>query len=248
MLNLEQYAIISDVHGCYDELVELNKLILDFDKKNKTKHKLISLGDLCDRGPKNVKTLEFWKKQIQNKDAIVIQGNHCNVLWEALSKNKSRPYPGLPVTINELNQLLVEQPKQYESLKNFWVSYWNQSKPFLVLDNGKLIVTHAGMTRWLADSYIFAGKFPSDDITKAICLYGANIDKYGGGKYGELGFWQNAWDSEQIVVYGHFVTKEVSINNNTWGIETGVVFGGKITALLYPEMKILQVNAKRKYW
>ena len=44
-----------------------------------------------------------------------------------------------------------------------------------------------------------------------------------------------------MIVYGHTPVKEVRIVNNTYNIDTGCVFGGKLTALRYPEKEIVQV-------
>lgn len=63
--------VIADVHGFYDEM----KCALDkagFDPNNDN-HLLISLGDIVDRGPKPVETLEYL---MGLKNKILVKGNH----------------------------------------------------------------------------------------------------------------------------------------------------------------------------
>jgi bis(5'-nucleosyl)-tetraphosphatase (symmetrical) len=61
---------IGDVHGCYDELQELLKLV-SFDSK---KDELIFTGDILGRGPKPLQVIQFIR-QLGNKAHCVL-GNH----------------------------------------------------------------------------------------------------------------------------------------------------------------------------
>lgn len=75
------YFVISDVHGFYDEMIEaLDKAGYDKDNKN---HILISLGDLCDRGPKNRECLDFINS-IPEENKILITGNHEDLMEAAI--------------------------------------------------------------------------------------------------------------------------------------------------------------------
>lgn len=60
--------IIGDIHGCYDELMELTKAI---DLKHEDR--LISLGDIVDRGNKSKEVYEFFKNR---PNSLVLMGNH----------------------------------------------------------------------------------------------------------------------------------------------------------------------------
>jgi protein phosphatase len=50
-----------------------------------------------------------------------------------------------------------------------------------------------------------------------------------------------------MVVYGHTPTPVAEWINNTICIDTGCVFGGKLTALRYPERELVEVPAARVY-
>jgi protein phosphatase len=51
-----------------------------------------------------------------------------------------------------------------------------------------------------------------------------------------------------MVVYGHTPVPEAAWLNRTICIDTGCVFGGKLTALRYPERDLVQLPARRMYY
>lgn len=60
--------IIGDIHGCYDEFIAL------LDQMNVQENdRIISLGDIVDRGPKSLEVYRFFKTR---KNAHVLMGNH----------------------------------------------------------------------------------------------------------------------------------------------------------------------------
>ncbi|HKO57796.1 MAG TPA: metallophosphoesterase, partial [Thermoanaerobaculia bacterium] len=68
-------------------------------------------------------------------------------------------------------------------------------------------------------------------------------------KPGEV-FWAEVWDGDRLVVYGHTPRKEPRIDRKAIGVDTGCVYGGKLTGVLFHgpgEWQLLQVPARRKY-
>lgn len=68
--------IIGDLHGCFDELINL----LNFVKFNKNKDRLFSTGDLIDRGPKSKECMEL----LNTNWFFPILGNHEDLLINKL--------------------------------------------------------------------------------------------------------------------------------------------------------------------
>ena len=120
--------VIGDVHGCFDELLELLELI----SFNSSKDKLIFCGDLINRGPKSLEVLIFIKSL--GKSAECVLGNHELYLL-ALVEGK---VVGGGYTLNEI----LNYHDQC-SLIN-----WLRNKPFLYIHKKKHIITHAGIFPW----------------------------------------------------------------------------------------------------
>jgi protein phosphatase len=108
-----------------------------------------------------------------------------------------------------------------------------------VLDDGKLVVAHAGMKAEMQGRG--SGK------VREFALYGETT-----GETDEFGLpvrynWAAEYRGTAMVVYGHTPVPEADWLNRTVNIDTGCVFGGKLTALRYPEKEFVSVPAIRTY-
>ncbi len=108
-----------------------------------------------------------------------------------------------------------------------------------VLDGGRLVVAHAGMKESMQGRG--SGK------VRDFALYGETT-----GETDEFGLpvrynWAAEYRGSAMVVYGHTPVPEPEWLNNTIYIDTGCVFGGRLTALRYPEKELVSVPAARTY-
>ena len=232
------FDIIGDVHGCYDELTALlTKLGYASDEAGLWKHpegrKAVFLGDLCDRGPRNVDTLKLVMAMVEAGTALCVPGNHDVKLVKLLQGRNVQRTHGLEKTEAEL----LAQPEAFrEKVRTFLdglVSHY-------MLDGGALAVAHAGVKA----HYQGRGSVRVRDF----CLYGETT-----GETDEYGLpvrldWTSEYRGRALVVYGHIPHVEPEILNNTCGIDTGCVFGGRLTALRYPEKILVSVPAKAVYY
>src|SRR6266849_10742759 len=82
---------------------------------------------------------------------------------------------------------------------------------------------------------------------REFCLYGETT-----GETDEFGLpvrynWASEYRGKAMLVYGHTPVPDVELLNNTLNIDTGAVFGGKLTVLRYPEREFASVAADREY-
>lgn len=232
------FDVIGDVHGCFDELVMLlKKLGYEENAEAGMLHpdgrKPVFLGDLCDRGPKNVEVLRLVMKMVKSGNALAVPGNHDVKLVKYLLGKNVQLTHGLDKTVEELG-------KEDEAFRNDVKEFLDGLVSHYVLDDGKLVVSHAG----LKEEYIGRGSMKVRDF----CLYGeatGEIDEY--GLPVRLN-WASDYRGKATVIYGHIPQLEVQAMNGTYCIDTGCVFGGKLTAYRYPERELVDVDALAQYY
>jgi len=235
------FDIIGDVHGCFDELVELlGQLGYSVDREDdrysiSSTHgrKLVFVGDLVDRGPGTVQVLRLVSDLVHLGQAFCVPGNHDMKLVRALRGRDVKLTHGLAETMEQLRQ-------EPEAFRIEMAQFLDGLVSHLVFDDGKLVVAHAG----LKESMHGRGS----GSVREFALYGETT-----GETDEFGLpvrynWAADYRGKALVVYGHTPVPEPLFLNNTVNIDTGCVFGGGITALRYPEREIISVKAHRTYY
>ncbi|WP_449622502.1 bis(5'-nucleosyl)-tetraphosphatase PrpE [Robertmurraya sp. Marseille-Q9965] len=229
--------IIGDIHGCFHEFHELTKK-LNYDWTSgipihPQDRCLAFVGDLTDRGPESLKVVEvIWKLVIKEKLAFYTPGNHCNKLYRYFLGNKVQVTHGLETTVAEYEELTSKKQKQ---IKEMFIELYERNPLHQVLDDGKLVIAHAG----IREDYI--GK--ENSKVKTFVLYGdITGEKHPDGSPIRRD-WAKHYKGNRTIVYGHTPVKEPRVLNNTYNIDTGAVFGGKLTALQYPEMTLVSVSS-----
>lgn len=232
------FDIIGDIHGCYDELYELlSSLGYAENAGGVMAHpdgrRAVFLGDLCDRGPKNAAVLRLVMNMAHSGSAFCVPGNHDAKLLRYLEGRDVQMTHGLQNTVDELSRESEEFRADAAKFLDGLVSHY-------VLDDGRLVVAHAGVKEH------FQGR--GSARVRDFCLYGETT-----GETDEYGLpvrldWAREYRGRAMVVYGHTPQVEPVILNNTYCLDTGCVFGGKLTALRYPEREIVNVKARTVYY
>ncbi|MCB0994888.1 MAG: polynucleotide kinase-phosphatase [Acidimicrobiales bacterium] len=233
------FDFIGDVHGCADELVALlTELGYDVAPDRSTAshpagRKAFFVGDLVDRGPDSPGVLRLAMGMVRDGTGACIPGNHENKLWRALNGRNVQVSHGLAETLAQLE----DEPEEFRTEV---ATFIDSLVSHAVLDDGRCVVAHAGLPERLHNR--------SSGAVRSFALYGDTT-----GETDEFGLpvrypWANDYRGSAIVVYGHTPVPEAEWINNTICIDTGCVFGGKLTALRYPERELVSVPAARTYW
>jgi protein phosphatase len=231
------FDVIGDVHGCQDELEALlSNLGYARDEAGVFRHaqgrKVVFLGDLVDRGPNITGVLRTVMTMEKAETALCVPGNHEMKLLRKLRGKDVKLTHGLAQTMEQLDREPPEFRAEVAHFIDDLVSHY-------VLDDGKLVVAHAGMKEPLQGRG--SGK------VREFALYGETT-----GETDEYGLpvrypWASEYRGKATVVYGHTPVPEAEWLNNTICIDTGCVFGGKLTALRWPERDLVQVPAAKVY-
>ncbi|MEI6408862.1 MAG: polynucleotide kinase-phosphatase [Bacteroidota bacterium] len=240
------FDIIGDVHGCFDELVELLQMLgysvqhVDVTETNfgfevipPANRKAIFLGDLVDRGPNSPGVLRLVMSMVNAGTAYCVPGNHDLKLQKYLNGKEVQLRHGLEMTVAQLASESVPFKLKVEKFLYSLTSHY-------VFDNGKLVVAHAGLTENMQGR--------GSAAVRQFCQFGETT-----GEIDEFGLpirynWAKEYRGKAKVVYGHTPVPEAEWLNKTIDIDTGCVFGGKLTALRYPEEKLVSVPAKEVYY
>ena len=235
------FDIIGDVHGCADELETLLADLgyaVEWDGKAVAVtpppgRRAIFVGDLVDRGPRSPDVLRIAKTMSDAGTALVVNGNHDDKLKRHFDGKKVGITHGLAETIEQL----AAEPPAFAAEMRRWldglISHY-------VLDGGKLVVAHAGLKEEMQGR--------ASGAVRAFAMYGettGEIDEYGLPVRAD---WAADYKGKAKVVHGHTPVVEPNWVNGTLCVDTGCVFGGKLTALRWPEMETVSVSAARTYY
>jgi protein phosphatase len=231
------FDIVGDVHGCAGELEQL-LAELGYDRGDDGAYvhpegrRAVFVGDLVDRGPRIVDSVRLIKAMVEAGSALCVPGNHDVKLVRKLRGRDVQITHGLDRSLAELDGVGEEEREEIRDFLDGLVSHY-------VFDEGKLVVAHAGMREEMAGRG--SGK------VRDFALYGETT-----GETDEFGLpvrwnWAAEYRGKAMVVYGHTPVPEPEWLNRTINIDTGCVFGGRLTALRYPEQELVSVPAAATY-
>ncbi|MFF0889289.1 polynucleotide kinase-phosphatase [Streptomyces sp. NPDC003456] len=227
------FDIIGDVHGCSAELEALLGKLGYVDGVHPEGRTAVFVGDLVDRGPDSPGVLRRVMAMVASGNALCVPGNHENKYGRYLRGRNVQHTHGLAETIEQMAGESEEFVAEVRRFLDGLVSHY-------VLDGGRLVVCHAG----LPEKY--HGR--TSGRVRSHALYGDTT-----GETDEFGLpvrypWAEDYRGRAAVVYGHTPVPEATWLNNTICLDTGAVFGGKLTALRWPERELAEVPAERVWY
>lgn len=237
------FDIIGDVHGCFEELTALlGKLGYEVDPyvpgealmsaRHPRGRRAYFVGDITDRGPRNVDCLRLVMGMCAEGTGHAVMGNHDQKVARWLYGRKVTVNHGLECTVAEMEAASDEFRKAaHDFLDGLRSHAW--------LAGGKLVIAHAGLKEEMHGR--------GSAAVRSFALYGETT-----GEIDEFGLpvrldWARNYRGQADVIYGHTPTPEAEWLNSTLCIDTGCVFGGKLTALRWPERETVQVPARKQY-
>ena len=238
------FDIIGDVHGCFDELIELlgrlgytiDPFEVDSEDLIRARHPegriAFFVGDITDRGPRNLDALRLVMGMCDEGSGRCVIGNHDFKLNKWLKGRNVTQAHGLDLTVAELEKISEAFRKQVSDF------IWDLRSHAWLAD-GKLVIAHAGLKEEMHGR--------GSGHVRNFAMFGETT-----GEVDEFGLpvrleWARDYRGKADVVFGHTPIAEAEWLNHTMCIDTGCVFGGKLTALRWPERETVSVPAKVQY-
>jgi protein phosphatase len=237
------FDAIGDVHGCRAELealltelgytLERDDAGRPVDARHPAGRRAVFLGDLVDRGPDTPGVLRLAMGMVAAGNALAVPGNHEQKLLRALRGRQVRVSHGLAESLAQLSAEPAEFRAAVTAFLDGLISHY-------VLDGGGLVVAHAGLTE--------AYHNRSSRRVRDFALYGQTT-----GETDEYGLpvrypWATEYRGRATVLYGHTPVPVPRWLNNTLCLDTGCVFGGRLSALRWPERELVSVPAERVWY
>jgi hypothetical protein len=220
--NQPRVIAIGDVHGCIDELKAL-LIKCDYHPGDT----IIFLGDLVCKGPDSLSVVQMAREI----GAIGIRGNHDFevVRWHQAIKSGADP----PVIGSE--HYHVASALSTADLK------WMYSLPWFISSSHlNALFVHAGFVSGIR----LAKQNPRLMMNMRSILPDGTVTS----KFFNNWPWARLWDGPQTVFFGHDADRGLQQYEHAIGLDTGCVYGGKLTACILPERRLVSVNAKREYF
>lgn len=237
------FDIVGDVHGCASELrtlltelgwhLELDDAGRAVGASHPDGRQALFVGDLVDRGPDTPGVLRLVMGMVAAGTALCVSGNHEAKLIRALRGARVQVSHGLAESLAQLETAGEEFRADALKFMEGLISHY-------VLDDGKLVIAHAGLKE------AYHGR--TSGRVRSFALYGDTT-----GETDEYGLpvrypWAREYRGQAMVVYGHTPVPTAEWVNNTICLDTGVVFGGTLTALRYPERDLVSIPAERQWY
>ena len=235
--------IIGDIHGCIDELKALiNQLELN------PNDSLFFIGDLINKGPDSVGVVQYLYALSKTYSISLILGNHEEKFLRYMQHKQTNSKALATMKITPDFELLAQ------NLKTDEIDFLKQSFYTYYLEQLNLVLVHGGITKNCKVDLRINSPYNSEKRNSELELLTKTRFLDSNGKFVSLGsenettpFWADAYDgSYGMVVFGHtsFIQNSPRYFPHAIGIDTGCVYGGYLTALIFTDKKMTFTTTK----
>ncbi len=229
------FDIIGDIHGCFNELTALFAALGYVQDaggiwRSPEGRLPVFIGDLVDRGPASAAVVDLVMRMVDHGATFCVAGNHDLKFARYLSGEPLPMLYGLDTTVAEF-------ARETEDVRQRTRAFLDSLPGQYVFDGGRLVVAHTGLPE-------HHHGVDTPDV-RHLAANGTHEDSVDPNDIEKRHPWIVDYSGSAHVVYGHTPVLEAVWRNRTIGIDTGCVFGWRLTALRWPEMTLVSVPAER---
>jgi predicted phosphodiesterase len=226
---MTRHIFLGDIHGCVEEVTSLLKRL-----RLRDDDIVVSLGDLVRKGPAPDVVIKDWMRHRR----LAVAGNNDVALVSRSHSFARRNFA---------------KPRDRRVMKDKAQVEWLRALPlFLDFPEIGVVAVHGGI---LPNSETFSPAL----VSREAALELRYVRRDGNGRWQQVpngeqsesdSFWTDVWNGDRMVVYGHTPRKEPRVDKAAIGLDTGCVYGGKLSAAVFDgrgKWSIEQVAARRRY-
>ena len=200
-------------------IAELEKLLRKVDA-DPHRDDILFIGDLVNKGPESEKVFDLFLDL--KADAILGNHEHAILKQHAGDWKPSRSYKRLQKEFGKHFDRFVDEIRTWPAFR----------------DTHDYLAVHAGVR-------------PDLDVANTTIEQLVNIRNWDGEgrnlQDDDDPPWYDFYTDDKLIVFGHWAAKEGVVRDNAIGLDTGCVYGKKLTALILPERELVSVKAKKQY-
>jgi len=211
---MEKILAIGDIHGCLDKLISL----MDIIDINHQKDTLVFVGDYIDRGPQSKEVVDYLIDLAGRKDRVIfLKGNHEQMLEFYLNGSDRLSFlaNGGYATLSSYSKDLSSVGSS--PIPSAHLDFFNDL--LLCYETEQYIFVHAGLK----------SNIPLEKQDEWDMLWIRDEFIYSDFDFGKR------------VIFGHTPFQEPLVFDNKIGIDTGAVYGNKLTCVELPAVKFYSV-------
>lgn len=218
---MNQTIFIGDVHGCPDEVVSLLRACGQV-----AGDEIVFVGDLVAKGPDSKGVVQL----VRELRARSVMGNHDDAAVRArVAMERDEPLGRFKPTHREAAEALSADE-----------AAWLASLPaYLIVEPLRVLVVHAGL---LPGRSLLA-----QDRADLLTMRSVTPDGKPSKRVDDGVPWASLWEGPDEVVFGHDAIRGLQRYPKALGLDTGCVYGRRLTAWVMPERRLVSVQAKRAY-
>ena len=211
---MQKIFVVGDIHGCFDKLCALmDQIPIDMERDQ-----LLFIGDYIDRGQNSIEVVDYLIDLKKRSPGIIfLKGNHEDMLQNYLDGIDRFTY-----LLNSGQQTLDAYLNRADQTADFPVPAVHLeffSALRLYYQTEDYIFVHAGLRE----------RVPLESQDKMDLLWIRDEFIY------------SDYDFGKRVIFGHTPFKEPLVQSNKIGIDTGAVYGNRLTCVQLPEMEFFSV-------
>lgn len=140
---MKEYLIIGDIHGEYATLIALLEANGFEDRNGFYQHErvhAIFVGDLIDRGPEQIKLLQFVRKMVEGGSASICMGNHeYNAIGYATARDLEHHYRPRTLRNRRQHEAFLTEVETDSPQHRAWIEWFKRIPLFLEFEQFNVV-------------------------------------------------------------------------------------------------------------